>query len=169
MNFATADAEGKVTDRRAGRIPTEKCAELCELLAAVKIKGVEVSVRPVKDYRAVVVFRGKGLSDQVHDTDPQATGVKPAGARPSSDKGKKTAEVAEEFVRQAREILARQKPANGVLLRGFAELPHIPSMKELYGLNPLALAVYPDYKGVSRLVGMEVVEDLATWTTRPRC
>ena len=160
MNFATADAEGKITDRRAGRIPTEKCAELCALLAAVKIPGVEVSVRPVKDYRAVVVFRGKGLSDQVHDTDPQATGVKPLNPRPSSDKGKKTAEVAAEFIRQALGILAKQKPANAVLMRGFAELPHIPSMQDLFGLKPLALAVYPDYKGVSRLVGMDVIPDL---------
>jgi 2,3-bisphosphoglycerate-independent phosphoglycerate mutase len=160
MNFATADAEGKITDRRAGRIPTEKCAELCALLAAVKIPGVEVSVRPVKDYRAVVVFRGKGLSDQVHDTDPQATGVKPLQPRARSDQGKKTAEVAAEFIRQALGILAKQKPANAVLMRGFAELPHIPSMQDLFGLKPLALAVYPDYKGVSRLVGMDVIPDL---------
>jgi 2,3-bisphosphoglycerate-independent phosphoglycerate mutase len=160
MNFATADAEGRVTDRRAGRIPTEKCAELCALLAAVKIPGVEISVRPVKDYRAVVVFRGQGLSDQVHDTDPQATGVKPHPPKASSNQGQKTAEVAKEFIRQALGILAGQKPANAVLMRGFAELPHIPSMKELFGLKGLALAVYPDYRGVSRLVGMEVAPDL---------
>jgi 2,3-bisphosphoglycerate-independent phosphoglycerate mutase len=158
--IASADAEGKISDRRAGRIPTEKCAELCGLLAAVKIPGVEVFVRPVKDYRAMVVFRGQGLSDQVQDTDPQATGVKPLDPQPSSAKGKKTAETAAEFIRQALGILARQKPANAVLMRGFAELPHIPSMKELFGLNPLALAVYPDYKGVSRLVGMGVVPEL---------
>jgi 2,3-bisphosphoglycerate-independent phosphoglycerate mutase len=160
MNFATADADGKITDRRAGRIPTDKCAELCTLLAAVKIPGVEISVRPVKDYRAVVVFRGQGLSDKVHDTDPQATGVKPADPKPSLEKGHKTAQVAGEFIRQALGILAKQKPANAVLMRGFAELPHIPSMKDLFGLKPLALAVYPDYKGVSRLVGMDVVPDL---------
>jgi 2,3-bisphosphoglycerate-independent phosphoglycerate mutase len=160
MNFATAGADGKITDRRAGRIPTEKCAELCTLLAAVKVPGVEISVRPVKDYRAVVVFRGQGLSDQVRDTDPQATGVKPADPKPSSEKGHKTAQVAGEFIRQALDILAKQKPANAVLMRGFAELPHIPSMKDLFGLKPLALAVYPDYKGVSRLVGMDVVPDL---------
>ena len=160
MNFASADGQGRITDRRAGRIPTEKCAELCEALGAVKIPGVEVFVRPVKDYRAVVVFRGPGLSDQVHDTDPQATGVKPHDPRPASDGGKKTAETAAEFIRQALKILASREPANAVLMRGFAELPHIPSMKELFGLKPLALAVYPDYKGVSRLVGMDVVPEL---------
>jgi 2,3-bisphosphoglycerate-independent phosphoglycerate mutase len=161
LNFATLDAAGAIADRRAGRIPTEKCAELCGLLKAVKIKGVEVFVQPVKDYRAVVVFRGKGLSDAVADTDPQASGVPPLDPVAADEKARHTAEVAKEFVAQARKILASQTPANGVLLRGFAEQPHIPSMKDLYALDPLAVAVYPDYKGVARLVGMEVVEDLA--------
>ena len=161
LNFATLDAAGAISDRRAGRIPTEKCAELCELLKAVRIKGVEVFVRPVKDYRAVVVFRGKGLSDAVADTDPQASGVPPLDPVPADEKARHTAEVAKEFVTQSRKILASQTPANGILLRGFAELPHIPSMKDLFALDALAIAVYPDYKGVARLVGMEVAEDLA--------
>ena len=161
LNFATLDSSGAISDRRAGRIPTEKCAELCEMLKKVSIKGVEVFVRPVKDYRAVVIFRGKGLSDLVADTDPQAAGVKPLDPAATDPKGAHTARVAADFVAQARKLLAGQQPANGVLLRGFAELPHIPSLPELYQLNPVALAVYPDYKGISRLVGMEALEDLA--------
>src|SRR5512136_899949 len=168
LNFATLDGAGAISDRRAGRIPTEKCAELCGLLKAVKIKGVEVFVQPVKDYRAVVVFRGKGLSDAVADTDPQASGVPPLDPVALDEKAQHTAEVAKEFVAQARKILASQTPANGVLLRGFAELPHIPSMKDLFALDPLAIAVYPDYKGVARLVGMEVVEDLADLDAQAR-
>ncbi len=160
MNFCTLDGEGKVADRRAGRIPTEKCAELAEALKGVSIPGVEVFVRPVKDYRAAVVFRGEGLSDKVADTDPQETGVAPLAPRAVSDEGRKMAEVAAEFVRQAWGILKERHPANGVLMRGFAELPHIPSLKETSGLTGVALAVYPDYKGVSRLLGMDVVEDL---------
>jgi 2,3-bisphosphoglycerate-independent phosphoglycerate mutase len=161
LNFATLDAAGAISDRRAGRIPTEKCAALCELLKAVSIKGVEVFVRPVKDYRAVVVFRGKGLSDALADTDPQASGVPPLDPVATHAQAAWTAQVAKDFVAQARKILSSQMPANGVLLRGFAELPHIPPLPELYQLNPVALAVYPDYKGVARLVGMEVIEDLA--------
>ncbi len=160
INFATRDDNGNITDRRAGRIPTEKCAELCELLKGISIEGIEVSVRPVKDYRAVAVFRGDGLSDKVADTDPQKTGVKSLDPKATEPSGEKMAKVAMEFVKQANEILKDQHPANTVLMRGFAELPHIPSMNELYGLNPLALAVYPDYKGVSRLVGMKVIEGL---------
>lgn len=161
LNFATLDATGAISDRRAGRIPTEKCAELCEALKGVRIKEVQVLVRPVKDYRAVVIFRGDGLSDAVSDTDPQATGVPPLDPVAAAPKGSRTASIAREFVSQARRILADRHPANGVLLRGFAELPHIPPMKELFLLDPVALPVYPDYKGVARLVGMEVVGDLA--------
>ena len=161
LNFATLDDSGAISDRRAGRIPTEKCAELCEMLKGVSIKGIEVFVQPVKDYRAVVVFRGKGLSDAVADTDPQIMGVKPLDPVAADPKGARTAEVAKDFVAQCRKILAKQQPANGILLRGFAELPHIPAMKDLYGLSPVAIAVYPDYKGVARLAGMDVVEDLA--------
>ncbi len=160
LNFATRDDAGNITDRRAGRIPTEQCAKLCEVLRKVNIPGVEVSVRPVKDYRACVVFRGQGLSDHVSDTDTQKTGVPPLDPEPTSEKGKKTAAVAKEFVTQALALLKDLHPANAVLMRGFAELPHIPSMRDRYKLKPAAVAVYPDYKGVSRLVGMDVIEDL---------
>jgi 2,3-bisphosphoglycerate-independent phosphoglycerate mutase len=160
VNFATRDEAGRITDRRAGRIPTERCAELCQLLSAVSIPGVELFIKPVKDYRAVVVFRGEGLSDHVEDTDPQATGVKPYDPKATSARGEKTAGIAGQFINQALELLEGSKPANALLMRGFAELPHIPSMQERFGLDPVALAVYPDYKGVSRLVGMDVVEEL---------
>ena len=160
MNFATRDDAGNITDRRAGRIPTEKCAELCEILAKVSIPGIDVFIKPVKDYRAVVVFRGEGLSEHVADTDTQKTGVPSLSPAATSPEGKKTAEVAAGFINQANELLAGMTPANTVLMRGFAELPHIPSMNERFRLDPLAIAVYPDYKGVSRLVGMEIVEDI---------
>jgi 2,3-bisphosphoglycerate-independent phosphoglycerate mutase len=160
LNFATRDENGRIIDRRAGRIPTETCSRLCELLGAVRIPGVEVFVRPVKDYRAVVVFRGEGLSDRVEDTDPQATGIPAYDPKAASEKGARTAQVAKEFVRQSLSLLEDQSPANAILMRGFAELPHIPSMGERFGLRPAAMAVYPDYKGVSRLVGMEVIDGL---------
>ena len=168
VNFATRDDEGRITDRRAGRIPTEKGAELCEVLSAVRIPGVELFMRPVKDYRAVVVFRGPGLSDQVEDTDPQATGVRPREPKATSKKGERTAEVAGEFVRQAGELLRDRHPANALLMRGFAELPSIPSVNELFGLAAVAMSVYPDYKGIARLLGMDVVEDLVSLEDQAR-
>ncbi|HQN19304.1 MAG TPA: 2,3-bisphosphoglycerate-independent phosphoglycerate mutase, partial [Syntrophobacteraceae bacterium] len=160
LNFATRDGGGRIVDRRAGRIATETCSRLCELLGSVCIPGVQVFVRPVKDYRAVVVFRGEGLSSDVEDTDPQATGVEAYDPKPASERGIRTAEVAKEFIRQSLDLLKDQYPANAILMRGFAELPLFPSMTERFGLHPVALAVYPDYKGVSRLVGMDVVDGL---------
>ncbi|HUI69872.1 MAG TPA: phosphoglycerate mutase, partial [Spirochaetia bacterium] len=161
LDFATLDKDGVISDRRAGRISTETCAELCELLSAISIKGVEVVVRPVRDHRAVVVFRGKGLSELVTDTDPQDVDVMPLEPKATGPEGARMAEVTKEFVVQAHKILSPRLSSNGVLLRGFAKLPRIPSLRELYKLSAAAFAVYPDYKGVARLVGMDVVEDLS--------
>ena len=168
LNFATRDASGAITDRRAGRIPTELCTRLAALLDTIELPGVEVAVRPVRDYRAVVVLRGAGLSDRVTDTDPAQTGVAALPPRAAAPEGEHTAQVAAAFVDRARELLAGAAPANEVLLRGFAQLPEIPSLADRFGLRPVALAVYPDYKGVSRLVGMEAIEGLADLDAQSR-
>ena len=155
-NYCTLDSSGKISDRRAGRIASEESAPLAVKLRAVKIPGVDVFVEPVKEHRFVVVFRGQGLGGNVADTDPQVTGVPPLDpiAKPGSEK---TAQVAKEFIAQARKILADQPKANGVTLRGFAEKPKLPTYEEVYGLKAAAIAVYPMYKGLARLVGMEIV------------
>jgi len=161
-NFCTLDAEGLITDRRAGRIPSEESFKVVERLQAVKIPGVETFVRPVKEHRFVVVWRGPGLSGAVADTDPQATGVPPLAPEPLDAAAARTAEVAAEFVRQAREILADEPKANGMVLRGFAGRPALPSYEELYGLRAAAIAVYPMYKGLARLAGMTLVGEATT-------
>ena len=156
-NFCTLDQNGLITDRRAGRIPTEQSAPLAESLRAVSIPNVEIFVEPVKEHRFVVVFRGKGLEGAVRDTDPQTTGKPPLEPQPLDEASGETARVAAEFVRQARQILADQPQANGVTMRGFAEKPKLPSYEEVYGLRAAAIAVYPMYRGLARLVGMEIV------------
>ncbi|MEE2659602.1 MAG: 2,3-bisphosphoglycerate-independent phosphoglycerate mutase [Candidatus Latescibacterota bacterium] len=154
LNFCSVGADGAVTDRRAGRIPTELCAQMCEKLKAVSISGVEVRVAPEMDYRASMVFRGEGLSDGVTDSDPQVTG-KPSLALRAELGSERMAEVAEAFLAQAGEILADESPANMVLIRGFGRYPDLPSMEEVYGLNATGIAGYPMYRGVARAVGME--------------
>lgn len=160
MNFATKDDSGNITDRRAGRISTDKNAELCKKLEGIKIEDVEVMVTPVKDHRACVVMRGPDLGDKVNDTDSQKTGVPPLEAKAESPDSEKTARIAKEFVAEVNRRLEGLTPANTLLLRGFASLPTIPSMSARYGLNAVCIAVYPDYKGVARLLDMKVVEDL---------
>ena len=156
-NFCTLDAAGNITDRRAGRIPTEESAPLAIKLRQVKIAGVEVFVEPVKEHRFVVIFRGEGLAGNVADTDPQRTGVPPLDPVAHDAHSKRTAEVAKQFVAQAQKLLAGQPKANGLTLRGFAAAPVIPSYEEVYGLKAAAIAVYPMYKGLAQLVGMDIV------------
>ena len=157
-NFCTIDAAGLITDRRAGRIGSEIGAKLCEKLNQIKIPGVEVFVRPVKEYRLVIVFRAEGLQGEVDDTDPQATGVPPLTAMARHTSSERTAEICNAFLSQAREILKDDAPANFLTLRGIDKLPAIPTFEEVYGLRPAAIAVYPMYRGLARLVSMNVLD-----------
>ena len=155
-NFCTVDNAGIITDRRAGRIATETCVKLVRKLRAVSLEGVETFVEPVRDYRFVVVFRGEGLEGAVADTDPQLVGARPLDPVARSSGSQRTADLATQFIHQAREILSDERPANMLTLRGFAKRPPIPSMEEVYGLKASAIAVYPMYRGLARLVGMDV-------------
>lgn len=161
-NFCTLDENGNITDRRAGRIPTEESEPLVVKLREIQIPGVEVHVEPVKEHRFAVVLRGEGLGDRVCDTDPQATGVPPLDPVGDDEASRKTAEVAKEFLAQARKILADQPQANFHTMRGFAAKPSLPTYEQVYGLRAAAVAVYPMYKGLAQLVGMDIAGDAKT-------
>ena len=155
-NFCTVDDHGRVTDRRAGRIPTEVTERLCIMLnEKVSIPGVEVFLQPVKDYRFLLVIRGEGLSANIQETDPQIVGEKPLKAKALDKDSEKAAEFVQEFVRQAEKILKGDHPANMMLLRGFAQLPDWPMFPEVFGLRSIGIAMYPMYRGVAKLVGMD--------------
>ncbi len=156
-NFCTLDADGNITDRRAGRIPTEESAPLAIRLRDITIPGIEIFVEPVKEHRFVVIFRGDNLGGNVFDTDPQATGVPPLEPVATDEDSDRTVQIAKDFLGQAGRILADQPKANFHTMRGFAVKPSIPNYEEAYGLKAAAVAVYPMYKGLARLVGMEIV------------
>lgn len=158
-NFCTLDSSGNIVDRRASRIPTEESAPLAIKLREVSIPGIKIFVEPVKEHRFVIVLRGEGLGGNVDDTDPQATGVPPFAPKANDAASAKTAEVCSEFVKQTRVLLKDQPKANGCTLRGIASKPSLPSYEEVYGLRAAAIAVYPMYKGLARLVGMDIVGD----------
>src|SRR5687768_13810842 len=139
-NFCTLDSAGKITDRRAGRIASEESAPLAIKMRDVKIPGVKIFVEPVKEHRFVVVFRGPGLAGNIKDTDPQATGVSPLAAQAVESASQKAADVANEFIKQATRLLADEKKANGLTLRGFSGRPELPSYEEVYGLKAAAIA-----------------------------
>ena len=157
-NFCTVDENGLIADRRAGRIPTEKGAELCRILRTIQLPGVETFVEPVKEYRFVLVLRGEGLSGGLTETDPQQLGVPPRKMEALIPEAQHTAELFNRWIAQARELLADQHPANMVLLRGPDKTPSLPSMAEVYGLKAAAIATYPMYRGVAKLVGMDILE-----------
>lgn len=156
-NFCTMDDSGLITDRRAGRISSQRCAELCQLLDGLKIDDVDILVSPVKEHRFVAVFRGEGLGDELSDSDPQREGMPPKEVVPLSATAAKTAHIANEFIARARTALADHYPTNMVLMRGFALYPSLPQMSEVFSVKPAAIAPYPMYRGLARVVGMEVL------------
>ncbi len=162
INFATLDGAGKISDRRAGRIPSEKGEELVRLLNEnIELDGAEVAIVHEKEYRAVAIFRGEGFSGELYDTDPQRVGLEPLSVRPIDDSpgARRSADVANSFVAKANEILHDQHPANSVLLRGFGMHPALPSFEETYKLDAAAIASYPMYKGLARLAGMGLLQE----------
>ena len=154
-NFCTIDSQDVITDRRAGRISTEKNKELCTLLRQVNIPNIEVAVETIKEHRFLLVLRGQRLDGDVTDTDPHKVGRKPYEAEARNKKAKKTAQYVAEFVKQARQILAGHEPANMVLLRGFSQVPQFPSIEDRFGLAAASIVTYPMYRGFSKLLGMK--------------
>lgn len=167
-NFCSVDTEGRITDRRAGRIPTEKNVELVGLLREkVKLPGVELFIETVKEHRFVLVLRGKGLAGDLTESDPQQLGVPPLPIRPlegapHAEASQTTADLVNQFIAQAQQALADQHPANMVLLRGLDKRPAIPSMSEVFGLRAASIAVYPMYRGLAKLVGMTALPSGST-------
>src|SRR5882724_11260323 len=157
-NFCTVDNQGYITDRRAGRPTTERCVAMCHKLQSIRIPNVQVFVEPVREHRFVLVFRGENLGDTVNDTDPQQTGHRPLQAKGNDLASERTAQIVNRFVTEAAQVLKDESPTNMVTLRGFARYPKIEKMQDVYGVKPAAIAVYPMYKGLGKLVGMDVID-----------
>ena len=162
-NFATVDADGLISDRRAGRISTEECIRLTAKVQAATadlLPGYEVFVKPVKEHRFVLVIRGKGLGGELTETDPLVTGKAPLPVEDmgGTDEGARSAQLVNRWVEQARQVLADESPANSLNLRGLAKDPGLPRFPDIFGVRAGAIAVYPMYRGVAQLVGMEIIQ-----------
>lgn len=157
-NLCTLDAEGRITDRRAGRLPTEETRAICERLQTITLPGVETFVQAVQDQRFILVLRGPGLSDQITETDPQREGVPPIVSAAITPQAERTAGLVREWATRATAMLAGNGRANGVLLRGWSGRPNVPPFPELWKLRAAAVTVYPMYRGVARLVGMDALD-----------
>jgi len=162
-NFCSVDDAGLITDRRAGRIPTDVCVRLVDRLRTIALPGVEILVEPVKEHRFVLVLRGAGLGGRLSETDPQVLGKPPLSVRALDAASERTAGLVNAFVDQARKLLADAAPANMVLLRGFDQLPDLPRFPEVFGLRAAAIAAYPMYRGLAKVVGMDVLKTGGTF------
>jgi 2,3-bisphosphoglycerate-independent phosphoglycerate mutase len=162
-NFCTVDGAGLITDRRAGRISTDVNVRLTERLRTIRLPGVELLVEPVKEHRFVLVLRGANLGGRLSETDPQALGKAPLPVRALDADSTRTAELVNAFVEQARAVLADATPANMILLRGFDRLPDLPRFPDVFGLRAAAIAAYPMYRGLAKVVGMDVVKTGSTF------
>ena len=162
-NFCTVDESGAVVDRRAGRIPTSESAPLAAMLDEIEVPGVELAVRPGKDYRFVLIMRGDGLGADVRDTEPRPPSLSPSPAEALDPGSEATAEAANAFVAEARRRLLGRDRANMVLLRGFSQAPSWPQMGDVYKLSPAAIAAYPMYRGLAQILGMKVVPTAETF------
>jgi 2,3-bisphosphoglycerate-independent phosphoglycerate mutase len=156
-NFCTVDNRGIITDRRAGRPTTDENVQLCRLLNDITIDGAEISVLPVKEHRFVLILRGEALSHELADSDPQQAGLAPKKVEPLSPQAQRTAEIVNNFISQASMQLQHEPSANMVLLRGFSRYPDIPSIPEIYKLKAAAIATYPMYRGLAKVVGMQML------------
>ncbi len=160
LNLATLDGEGKVQDRRAGRPPDDEARRVVDQVRSElqAPEGVEIFLEAEKEHRVVLILRGQGLGADLTDTDPQETGVPPHPVRATDPASEHSAEVVQAILNQIRDILRGEEVINGVLARGFAAYEGYPGFQERFGLRALAVAQYPMYRGVARLVGMDVRE-----------
>jgi 2,3-bisphosphoglycerate-independent phosphoglycerate mutase len=160
-NFCTVDAAGVVTDRRAGRIDTAASTRLVERLAKEipRIEDAQMILAPGKGHRFVALFRGPGLGGEASDADPHKEGkpIPASRALAGGAAAEKTARVANGFIARAREVLAKDHPANAAMLRGLSERPKIAGYGERFKLRAAAIAGYPMYRGLGQLAGMDVL------------
>jgi 2,3-bisphosphoglycerate-independent phosphoglycerate mutase len=156
-NFCTVDDDGTITDRRAGRIASDRAAELCAMLREIDLPGVQAFVEPVREHRFLLVLRGEGLSDKLTETDPQREGQKPLPVRALAPEAEATASLLNRWIELAAQRLRGQQPANMLTLRGLAKHPPMPSIAEICKFRAAAIAAYPMYRGLAKLVGMEVL------------
>lgn len=156
-NFCTVDQAGRITDRRAGRLPTEISRGLAKELRAIQLNGVECFIEPVKEHRFAFIMRGPGLGDALTETDPLKTGTSPLPVRALSAGSEKSALLLNQFIERAGRILKDKQPANMITLRGFNKFPVLPTFLEKYGLRAAGIAVNGMYRGVARLAGMDIL------------
>lgn len=159
-NYATIK-DGVIVDRRAGRIPTDQSRKLTEQLQAeiADIDRVEITFAPGMEHRFAIRMRFPHAlepdSAAIPDTDPQKDGKAPLPPIPLSKSAEKVTPVVAKLIDAAQNTLRNEEKANFILTRGFSGLPQMPAFEGAFGLRAVAIANYPMYRGLAKLVGMD--------------
>lgn len=158
-NFATI-RENIVIDRRAGRPSTEESSKVVEKLAKTiqSIEDVKISFYPGKEHRFVVKLTGEGLDDRLSDADPQKEGKPFVYTQALVKEAEKTARIVNKLLDEIRRVLSDETKMNCALMRGFSKYPNLPQFPEVYKLKAAAIATYPMYRGIAKLIGMQIVQ-----------
>jgi 2,3-bisphosphoglycerate-independent phosphoglycerate mutase len=162
-NFATVK-NGIIVDRRAGRPSTEESGKVVQKLSSLikEIDGVKITFYPGKEHRFVVKLTAEGLDDKITDADPQKEGKPILLTQPLTAEAKKTSEIVNKLMNQIADVLKDEERMNFALIRGFSKYPKLPQFPEVYKLKAAAIATYPMYRGIAKLVGMDVIETGST-------
>jgi len=158
-NFATLK-DGLIVDRRAGRIPTSENEELCRKInsSIPSVLGAKTLVYPGIEHRFVVKFSKEGMMDALTDADPQKENKPVVYSQAKVPEAEESARIVKTFMDKVTHLLGGNTKANTVMLRGFSKHPSLPTMQELFHLKAAAIANYPMYKGLAKLVGMDILE-----------
>ncbi|MDD3408250.1 MAG: 2,3-bisphosphoglycerate-independent phosphoglycerate mutase [Methanobacteriaceae archaeon] len=172
-NFSTADENGIITDRRAGRI-REGTKDIVDVLNTMVIKGyedIQIIFKESTGHRAVLVLRGEGLSDKVTDADPKVEGKKPkiVESTDGSEEAKRTADLLNKIVEKSYEMVKNhpvnigrmeenKPPANIIIPRGAGAVPKVEHINEKYEVNSACIAETGLFMGIGRFAGMDIIE-----------
>jgi 2,3-bisphosphoglycerate-independent phosphoglycerate mutase len=169
-NFATLDRDGRVADRRAGRIHgTDALCDAIEKGVHLK-QGISFRFRPGAGHRAALALKGADLGPCVSSNDPKTEGVEPLEVKPltGEKKDRKTALACNDFLGQAGAILADHPlnrsrgqgglpPANAILIRGAGEMGRFEPFSERFHMRGSVIAAATLITGIGKAVGLESV------------
>ena len=172
-NFATVNDDLVVLDRRAGRIANEAAAKMAASLQKIRLPtalNVRFLFKNTIQHRAILVLHGPRLSSAISDSDPETTRKRVLEVKPfeRSFEAERTAQIVNVLTKEFHRVLEahpvnrqrakRRLPvANMILCRGAGGIPRMPTLQERYDIKPACVAAVSLIKGVSGVVGMDLI------------
>ncbi len=170
-NFCTLDAAGNITDRRAGRIASEESAPLGRATPpgeAPRRRGLRRAGQGASLRRRLSRRRSRRPRERHRPAKDRRAAARSRRRRSRQPAHRRSRHRVHRTSHQAAGPRKEGQRADAPRLLGQAGAAA--SYEEVYGLRAAAIAVYPMYKGLARLVGMDIVgkaQTLAEQMARP--